>query len=467
MTGIWEYPNLDQLDDFIASGIVEAQNELSDEDVGGPVELIRGRQAFVIGEFGQGTGEIGNEPLEVAIIFRAEGLDQPSLNPQFDNTVRAIIQEFYTLINNNEVPTPDQYDRWFTYLDITPIPEDQRSDRLTAILLTGKQEMAGGRDSIYDLTNNQRVEYQEDTLFNQLPRTPQDEIGEEEEEDEEEDEDDGRLGVFEDDDEEEESEEEEEAVEESESETAEEILDVLSVNDDEIEVESHRGKQKVEKRDPYNFEVEMMAPTPQESARIRGIPFAAGIPVQAEVPDIIDEIRDELWDDTNFVFIGRALRSGGILVEEDEFAESTPFGTFPRTGIYIRNRLKYEGATYLYDLYKDLTYYTGMIRTFYDIDFTTATYQAFRTYMSTLRRISEEEEGPVLIEKMSQPQAASRGLEVVPDHPAIEGEKAPWLENRQYYMINTNADTHDAWKDPTGWYYDEDEQEGESGEQAG
>jgi len=462
MTGIWEYPNLDQLEDFITTGIVEAQNNLIGGDIAGPVELIRGRQVFVIGEFGQGTGEIGGEPLEVAIVFRAEGLEQPSLNPQFDNIVRAIIQEFYTLINNNEVPTPDQYDEWFTYLDITPIAEDQRSDRLTAIMLTGKQEMAGGRDFIYDLTNKQRVEYQEDTPFNQLPRTPQDEIGEEEEDEEEEE---GSLGVFDDEDEEESEDEKEE--EETEPETAEEILDVLSVNDDEIEVESHRGKQKVEKRDPYDFEIEMMAPTPQESARIRGVPFAAGIPVQAEVPDIIDEIRDELWDDTDFVFIGKALRSGGILVEEDEFAESTPFGTFPRTGIYIRNRLKYEGATYLYDLYKDLTYYTGMIRTFYDIDFTTATYQAFRTYMSTLRRISEEEEGPVLIEKMSQPQAASRGLEVVPDHPAIEGEKAPWLENRQYYMINSGADTHVAWKDPTGWYYEEDEAGGESGEQAG
>lgn len=141
--------------------------------------------------------------------------------------------------------------------------------------------------------------------------------------------------------------------------------------------------------------------------------------------------------------IGEAKRVGG---EEGEptFGIGIPPATFPRTGSYIKYHLLHEGPSYVLEMYNDLVIYSAFISTIHNGTFKPGTYNAFRVYLNRIRLIGERG-GPQLIKQLSPQQASARGLETLPDHPDIEGEKAPWLERRIYYEIIEENINHDSW----------------------
>lgn len=449
MAAIWEYPDLTGLETFIRNTLQDVKADLV-EDEGPQFEQIIFNDIYVVGEWGNGTADKGSDPIELVIVISVKEGEEPSKIPGVMQRSRTITQGFITMLNTEEVTPPSPSNNWFSYLELNPIAADRLDNALSLRMRPARVE------SIYNLTEQYRIDdTDEDVSPTQLPRTSQDELEESGEEEEDE-----GITVFEDEDEEEEEEEDEgEEVEEEEEkpDTIEGLVDLFSISDDEVEVEGHRGKQKVQRTEPFDFEIEMMSPSRENSLKLKGIEILEGtsIPLATEPSEpvnITSELRTELYDESRFMFMGKAI-------DNDLFGIEEPAGTFPRTGVYIRNRLKYEDPAYIYELYKDLIFYTGMIRSFYNMDFTTATYQSFRNYVELLENISERAEGPDLIEKLSQPAAASRGLIVKADHPKIDDQKAPWLENRRYLSIISENENHEAWINPYDYVYNEDEGE--------
>lgn len=438
MTGVWEFPDLDELQEFLELGPQIAIQALQEEDDAPPqADLIQLREIFIVDEWGDGTAEIGGDTLDVVYIVDAEGLDNPSINEQFNTTVRILLQTFNTLLNRGVIETPPIINEWFTFIDPNHIGVDRREDALMT------QLSAREGKSIYNLTERHRVEFvgpvgdEPGPGFDQLPRTSQEMLEEQMEDEEEEDEEPEGLTreeIFGDDEEEDEEPEEEEEDEPEEPPTADELLDEID-DDGTLRIDGLNETKEVERRDPYSFEIEMVAPNVPLSTQLRGL--ESRIDIDSEERGI----RDELHVDSQLQFVGKATAG-------DEFGERVPIGTFPRTGTYINYRLRYQGPTYVYRLYKDLMLYTGLIREFYDVEFTTSTYQNFRKYLNTLKRLTDLDEGPDLIENLSQQAAASRGFETIADHPSIEGEKAPWLERRSFYRLIEENQEHEAWINP-------------------
>lgn len=185
-----------------------------------------------------------------------------------------------------------------------------------------------------------------------------------------------------------------------------------AVSPDRIEIPAGKETRSLEPRAIYNWEIELASP-------------------QGEING----------------GIGQAMRQGG---DEDEptFGVGIAPGTFPRTGAYIKQHLLNEGPSYVLQIYNDLVIYSAFISSLYTGEFRTGKYDSFRAYINRIKLIPERG-GPQLINLLSPQQVSALGLESLADHPNIEGEKAPWLERRNYYeIIEENAD-HEAWNNIT------------------
>jgi len=184
-----------------------------------------------------------------------------------------------------------------------------------------------------------------------------------------------------------------------------------------LEIPAGKETKQVDPRDMYDFERELL--TPGEG-------------------DTTVDIRQD--------GIGFAIASGQF--GTGEFVPAT----YPRTGTYVKWYLYYQGPAYILQMYNDLVIYSGYIRGVHGVDAKAGRYSSFRNYIQRLLKIGKEG-GPVLIRAISEEQASAMGLETLPDHPTIEGEKAPWLESRQYYEINEDNMGHGAWDNPTEYLY--------------
>jgi len=456
MTGIWDFDDLDELEKYLLD--ISDQARLQMNEAGTPLPpQFSIQEIFIIGDWGDGIAEIGETPLEIEIIvsFRNEISE---LGAELRNEVLDIFGEFANTIENtaqNISPPPENIREWFTdEIQVTITDQSQKQEQLINIMGSVVQ------NTIVNLTERRVIRFEAGRSFEQFER-----ILIERFEEEDDDETDG-VQLFEDDEEEiEEDEEEEEEEPEPEFPKNDETLNRFKV-DDKLEIPAGKETKEIEARTPYDFEIEMASPNRQTSSEIRELaPFEFA---QTEASDL----REDLLD-LDFVYFGESVRTG-------QFGRAHPPGTFPRTGVYVRNRLTYQGVGYLYEIYKDLIYYSGLISSVYqtiaELDpdsflteplFKTGRYESFREFIFVLDEISKQDEGPVLIERLSQQQAAARGLSVIPEHGAT-GEPAPWLENRQYIDIVEESSEHPAWMNPYDFLYpdEDDEENGEEEQQA-
>lgn len=203
-------------------------------------------------------------------------------------------------------------------------------------------------------------------------------------------------------------------------------LTAFAISESALEVPAGKDTKQVEPRDIYPFEIAMSEPVPEE---IDGI------------PNIDDGV-------------GLAIGMGTLGVSE-------PPGNFPRTGLYIKNRLIHEGAAYVLEMYNDLVVYSAYISGKWQMKFRPGDYSSFRTFIYRLKTFGADEDEGIegLIKPIPAREAFDRGFDILPDHPSIEGEKAAWLENRQYYEINPDRAEDPAWDNITEWMYGEPDEE--------
>lgn len=424
MTGIWEFPDLEELEDFIFSGIERAKEDLiarfreeGNEERADAVERLDLERVVIVDEWGEGTAAIGEDILDAFLFFDMENEPEPHLASNFDPAARSITQRFVDLINEGEVQPPPDAMEWFAGFDPQPVAISRYEDQVGLSL--GRRE----GNTVFDLTVGQAIVFREPeeperpglptkpVSVENLPRLTVEQLRERVREPEPE------------------PEVEEEIIEEepepevlTAEQRVERSLQEFEV-DDILDIPAGKPTRRVESRELYDFELFMGLPT----MVLTELGF-----------DPVDQI-------TNAI---------GESIELGRFGNADPPATFPRTSTYVKHRLLNIGPAYVLELYRDLIVYSGFISSFHDGRFIPGRYSSFREYMYRLLEIGRRG-GPTLVRKLSQQQAARRGLEVIPNHPTIPGAKAPWLQNRQYYEIIEENQDHIAWQDPVGFLQEE------------
>lgn len=189
------------------------------------------------------------------------------------------------------------------------------------------------------------------------------------------------------------------------------------VDEGTVRIPASVDTKEVKARELYDFEKEMMT--------------------QGEADTPIGKITDG---------IGEAAASGRLGGKE-------PAGTFPRTGVYIKNHLKHEGPSYPLEIYNDIVVYSGYISQMYNGLYKPGSYDSMRVMIHRLSNteieVSENTfETPII--PIPEEAAKEQDLQLAPNHPET-GEQMPWLENRQYYILNQNLEEHKAWNNITDW----------------
>lgn len=442
MTGIWEFPKLDELESYIENLFELATDDLEDElneNEARFISLLSYERAIITDGWGNGTATIGGDPLEVLVIVSLPGSKEEHLVSGFNQKIQKVRTRMVELAVGDGPTAPQEALNAFTDFNVTVAGSSQILPQ-TALAM-GK----GEENSIFDLTAKERLNFKEGvTSYRNYPRTPLDELIETEEDTEE---------IEEDEEEPEEPEETEPEVDEEPEELDEpeeeksledrfepdfpEInpqLREFAVSENQLNIPAGSETKRVEPREPYKFELMMGLPLTQLQQR--------------SLIGVGEDPRRQLNNGVGIVAgLGQGSPQAGLGI-------TAPPSTFPRTSSYIRNRLLFEGPTYVLNLYRDLVVYSGFISGFYDMTMKPGGYDSFRNFMNRLQLITERG-GPELIRPLSQQEVASRGNSVVPDHPTLEDEKAPWLNNREYYKIMERNKDHEAWDDPTKYLYEE------------
>jgi len=434
MTGVWDFPEIDEFEQFLVDGIqmgIETALEESDnEDILRGLRFLQIDRFLVVNEWGDGLATVGEDGLDILVSFDLQGVENESSIEDFDMVARTASQTFIALINNGEIAPPPLADEWFPSYAIEPIAANRVPENINRQL--------GDRvgSTVADLTNRVAIQWRDredlrlpqpvgenpvETIVSALPKIPFEELREDEEEAEvEEDEpDEPEL--------EEPKPEEQEEPEDEPLTLIEEInqsVREFSISEEQLEVPAGKPTKRVDKRPLYEFELKLGLPS-----------------------DVIGEL-DGLGPGDQFT------DGVGFLAEIKKLGSSVPPSTFPRTSSYIKHYLSNRGPGYALGMYKSLVFYSAFISSYYGMRMKPGTYSSFREFLYRLYEIGERG-GPQLVERLSQQEAASRGLETIPDHPTLEGEKAPWLENRQYYKIVEDNFGHEAWNDPTEYLYEE------------
>lgn len=429
MTGIWDFPRVDELVEFIEGGVesavITSKNELDDEERVEFIDRLNLERVIVFDEWGNGTAEIGGDTLDMFLFFSVEGEDEPTLLPRFDNASRFVTQTFVVLINEGFISPPEPAREWFPNFEPNPVGMDRLADQVNRVI--GRRE----GNSVADLTTRNVIRFvdpveiegqdpDKPVAFRNLPRTPFEEMVEEEEEEPEEEEIDEEelgpeLGP--------ETPPEEEEIELSVEEVVEQASRDFEISPGVLEIPAGKPTRRVEYRDLYEFELKMALPAEPLSEM--------GIMVAERYTDGI-----------------------GFAIELGRVGTSQPAANYPKTSSYVKHYLNNIGPQYILKLYKDLVFYSGFISSFHGMRLKPGRYSSFRQFMYRLEQIGERG-GPELVKGLSQQQAAARGLETLPDHPTIEDEKAPWLEKRHYYRIIEDNVDHEAWDNPTEFLYEE------------
>lgn len=416
MAGIWDYPDLSELENFISTLTLQGAQEVSEQPrtEATYVSDLALSRVLVINDWGDGSANFGDHPLEVVLFFNFTGPDEA-----FDEVSSAVTEQMADIIQGARVVVPQDLIDGTSNITFTSANAANFDDVLLNMATSGME-------MVYDLTNQQAIDLKVGSPPEEYPRIPLTELlGEEEEPEEEPDTDDEPdlepsptiddisplpdVMLYD-------AEPEDVGPEFPE---VHESVRPFAVSSNTLEIPAGKETKEIEAREPYDFEVEMALP---------------GINTTTATSSATKEE------------IAREAGAGTL-------GDGEPVGTFPRTGIYIRNYLKFRGPAYTYEIYKNLVYYSAYISTLHDIDVRAGKYSSFREYMYVLEQIHERG-GPQLVDALSQPQAAAEELETVPDHPSIEDAKAPWLERRQYYKLIEDNDDHLAWENAYDYLHD-------------
>lgn len=439
MVGIWDFPEVDEFEEFLSSGLATARGiaveSVEDEDIQQVLEFISLEKILIVGDWGDGGAVRRATPLNIVVAFDVEGVENESALPNFEQAARTITQTFTALVNNGEIAPPPEADDWFvSYPPMEPIPANRIPENINRQL----GDRVGA--TVADLTRKEAIQWRSrenltlpavvgenpvETIVAALPRIPFEQLRDEgkpevEEEDAEE------LSPFDDDDDDEE--EGEDAEEEPEplslEEQIREEIEQFSIPEDRLKIPAGTPFKRVDDRELYDFELQLGLAA-EELEELEG--FAQG---------------DQLIGGIGFINEVKGVGTG------------EPAANFPRTSTYVKRYLEDRGPDYILSIYNNLVVYSGFISSHYGMNLKPGEYSSFREFMYRLHEIGERG-GQELVERLSQQQAAARGLETTPDHPTIEDEKAPWLESRQYYdVIEENID-HRAWDNPTKFLYEE------------
>lgn len=452
MVSIWDIEGLERFENAIENAwnsakqaeIEENPNESSD------IERFNLRRLTVFGPWANDRGGT-DEIITMRVFVDVEGMAAPSEKPNFDGVASKITGIAQGIILSGDdrlyeqlnIDIPNDIFTESAGIDLTTEPADNYPSQT---LLDLQRPKVAQEARVFDLTRKEAIERREGIGFPNLPRLNLAQLrgqqplpGEEPEVEEPEEE------------EPEEEVEEEPVFEEPEFPEVPETVRDFAVSEDELEVTyGQKDTKKVKLRPIYSFEIIQGFRLPNPPA----IPFSAN---QTELTE-----RAEFHGVSN----NRPLLGIGDVADRNppfflpRTQESVPPATFPRTGVYIRNYLTFRGPVYPLKLFNELLVYLAYINGAYGYELRVGTYNSVRRYFFKLLQI-EKEGGPALIERMPQ-QAAARfdtfegdtGLETIPDHPSIEGAKAPWLERRQWYRIVPENADNDAWLDPVGFLED-------------
>lgn len=422
MAAIWDIENLDVLEDLFlntydqVTGIMEEEGTIIDRE---NVEL---EQVWIGGAWGDDRATRGEDPLTAIFFLAFEGILDPGQSAPVQDYMDEVAEGSRIILTReiNDPPESSVFETLsenFPEITVSVSPIDSLPERINLEL--GTPEGA----TVFNLTNRQAVVQSPATDFRNLRRVPIDILrGEEEIEPE----------VEEQTDQEEDGEEIEDIddVEKVFEATPDfpsvpQVLRDFATSPDEMEVTvGQKDTKTVPVRDMYPFEVIMATDRPN--------------------PPMVDQTATDISRDEVKRGVGRAVADGTMGTVGQRGERETP-ATFPRTGAYIRNYLKFEGPSYALQLHNELLVYTAYVNGIHDFNLRTGTYKSMRRYLATIRQIEEYDIN--LIEEVSQQKLASMGMTTIPDHPTIEGEQAPWLERKTYYTLNDENEDHPAWDD--------------------
>lgn len=438
MSAIWDWDNLPAVENTITDAFTVVKNVVvQTSDTPEYAERIELERVFVVGAWANGEAEPGETPLLLLVLFSVEGSNDYATDDRFKHLGGVIRDGMVDSIVNEKINVPDEFKDNVSSLTIKVGPY---SDLPNAVNLAISQNVG---DSAFDLTRAELVTRVEGASFSNYPRTALEGIGKEEEQKEPQE---GEQQETQQQEEQEPEKTEEELAKEEEQLLAEQYPNVpkplrqYATSNDKLEITVGKKDTKtVSPRAPYDFEIIMATDRPSP------------IGFEFEAPaDMVGEVMSG---------VGRAVARG--LFSREPGAEITreiqPPATFPRTGAYIRNHLKFRGPSYALEMFNDILVYLGYVNYIHGYNLRTGTYQSFREYIYYLKEIPKAG-GPELIRTLSQQQAAARGLATIPDHPKLPGEKAPWLERRKYYELVEENEDNNLWHDPYGYFKsDEDE----------
>lgn len=396
-TSIIQFPNLPGLRDNIIQALDDAKVKEGErnETVRDMMNDLNLRRIIITGQWGAGRGEFGDDPLSILLSLSLEGMHRKP----FGTTTSKLTNTMQGLIDQSGV-----IGEWFSDINITAV----ESQFFEPTLERNLEDSPTRR--FFDLSNLAVIELVEGEIVTR-PLAEEDEVVEEEEEPEEEEEEltlQDRL----------------ERIEEELEEAPEEVppeLRMFKTSRDGVHIPAGKPTRKVEPRPPYDFERELYTPGK----------------ARTDLPEIEEGI--------------------GHSKATQRFGFEDPPSTFPRTGVYVKYRLFYEGPTHILGLYRDLIVYAGYISILHDGVFKPGRYSSFREYVYRLREVPERGLGPPLVEQLSQQQAAARGLETVPRLP--DGQPAPWLEDKVFLDIVEENMDHEAWDNVSAFIYGEPDRE--------
>lgn len=421
MAGIWQYPDLAELENFLSRLTLQSAETVSQQTrpAAAFVDGLSVRKFLVFGKWGEGTAEFGEDELKIVVFFGFSGPDN-----NFDDVADAVVNRMSRDIIEGRINIPQDLRNATESIEFVSANITDFNDILADMAISNLE-------MVFDISDSVAIDLKEGEAPDTFPRIPLENLLEDEEEEKEEADVDEITpeninlplttapelpeAVI--------PEIPEEMLAGPEFPDINENLRPFAVTEDTLEIPAGKEEKQIEVREPFDFEQEMALPGLQTTTQI------------------FQQTQEE---------IAQPIGAGTLGTQE-------PVGTYPRTGLYIRNYLTFRGPAYSYEIYKNLVYYSGYISTLHDINVRAGSYQTFREYMYVLERIGEEG-GPALIESLTQQQAAAQGLQTVPDHPSIEGEKAPWLERRQYYDIVEENNNSEIWNNPYDYLHgDEDD----------
>lgn len=422
-TTITEFPELEELNQRLAVGFDRAREAAKEEhpDRAEDIDDLVASNIVVVGDWANDRGDAGETPLDV-IYFVDDGTGDPETIPQFSRIagfMADILQDVTepTTMMQNTFPIFQR--RVLSISQFEDVLQGEIEQQLDDQGVPPREEDHG--EVVYDLTTDTFYTSRpvEPFGFDLVEITPEDveEIREEEEPPFPISPAEPPVPVIEP-----EPDEEVDQLEQLRQrfpDVPEELLP-FAISEDELEIPAGKETRRVPARSPYPFEEEMYSPG-----------------------DARTEIREFIQEG-----IGDAIATG-------EFGDTAPPSQFPDTSGYIKNYLRFQGPQYALQMYRDIVVYTGYIRRIHEGDFRAGEYNSFRTMLNRLA-LPEEEGGPHVIRKIPPQEAEQRGFDIVPNHPKHEGEKAPWLQPRQYYEIIEDKLDHPAWDNVTDWIYEGD-----------